>query len=57
MPRDGKALGSGTQFAGDRGECLAEAADVGFEVPGGDAGLCSFTHSLGLFGAGEYASE
>src|SRR5580658_1873699 len=53
MPRGGEALGSGAELACDGGERLAEAANVGFEVPGGDAGFGSLTHALSLFRVGD----
>ncbi len=58
LQRGGEALGSGLQLvARDLGERLAEAADVGFEVPGGDARPGSLAHALSLFRAGEDAGE
>src|SRR5579884_3933897 len=45
------------EFAGDMGQRLAQAANVGFKVPGGDAAAGSFAHGAGLFGVGQNASK
>src|ERR1700761_6504977 len=57
MRREGEVLGSGAELARDGGEPLAETANVGLEVPGGDPGARGLAHALGLFRAREDASE